>query len=999
VPPSGKELHGKSLGPIPRNPQATARDTALSLNTRKPGGAMRKATWHYMNYSGKGEELYDMAKDPHQYKNLVRNPAYAKLLKNARARTSQTARERLMRERMQKQLMIAATTVALALFGVCTVARAAPRPDVAKATSGKPNIVHILTDDLGWQDMAAYYRAVHGKEAIYETPNMDRIAQNGIRFMQAYSPSATCAPSRAAYMAGQYTPHTGVLHVNGSMPPTPFQSRFQYIDGFYPMRLDLGTPTIARELQKAGYLTGHIKKWHIGGRSSGYPGPMQYGFDFSWAAGSKDYNDPDVWDPNRKHKQQYWNGIWLPLRPRHQGFATSAPDDPFRTDPSDDDRPLDGVTDLAVRWLDKAKDQNKPFFLNLCPSLVHGPISTRDRKRLEHYCKKMGVPFPTDPEKITDKRWGQVNPYYAAMIDGLDWGVGKVLTFLERTDDPRNPGHKLIDNTYLIVSSDNGGAEGNFASRERVADNSPLREGKSTVYEGGIRVPVIIQGPGITAGSANDTPINLIDMFPTFMAMAGAKPAADLELDGCNILPIIKGEQEEARFPDGTVRDTLFFTLPVGDCSASAVRKGGWKLVLNHAPEHANKPPIELFRMYNDDGSVNDPGESRNLADTHPEKRDELLADLNAWFDTFDAQLPYKNPKPVPAERALPGADKVPAVTKRSSTANQVLVQFETGADKSNVVKGILVYTTNGSDLLRDNPSYEEWFSVPATVGNGIATATAPPGMTHGIFCLRDENGFLVKSKETPPYVGPGGDRRFTIAKTPKDTYAWRPGLISLINAAKSAEQAATKTGQSTGALAAAIQIAESVVKTPVDEKSYAPAMRNLRHEIRALDVPEAKLSVLNLFVTEKWSSRDRQDVTARITARGENAPRETAARAFDGKIKTKWLDFSPTGSWIQHDHGVLTAISAYTITSAKDAPPRDPKDWELLGSNDGKTWTALDSRAGEVWSKRNEKRSFTVKDKTPYRMFRLSITAVRDREAANSVQIAEIEFLHCQVQ
>ncbi|MBT4819207.1 MAG: hypothetical protein HON70_26095, partial [Lentisphaerae bacterium] len=179
MPPSGKELHGKSLGPIPRNPQATARDTALSLNTRKPGGAMRKATWHYMNYSGKGEELYDMAKDPHQYKNLVRNPAYAKLLKNARARTSQTARERLMRERMQKQLMIAATTVALALFGVCTVARAAPRPDVAKATSGKPNIVHILTDDLGWQDMAAYYRAVHGKEAIYETPNMDRIAQNG----------------------------------------------------------------------------------------------------------------------------------------------------------------------------------------------------------------------------------------------------------------------------------------------------------------------------------------------------------------------------------------------------------------------------------------------------------------------------------------------------------------------------------------------------------------------------------------------------------------------------------------------------------------------------------------------------------------------------------------------------------------------------------------------------------------------------------------------------
>jgi len=245
----------------------------------------------------------------------------------------------------------------------------------------QPNIVHILTDDLGWQDVACYYRAVHGKEAVYKTPHMDRIAQNGMRFMQAYSPSATCAPSRAAYMAGQYAPHTGVLHVMGSLPPRAFAPHFPYIDGYYPMRLDLGTPTIAKVLKEAGYLTGHIKKWHIGGRSSGYPDPPAYGFDFSWVAGGKDYNDPDVWDRGMKHKQQYWNGLWLPLNPRHKGFATSDPDDPFRTDPNDDDRPLDGVTDLAVRWLNKAKDQGKPFFLNLCPSLVHGPISTRDRKR------------------------------------------------------------------------------------------------------------------------------------------------------------------------------------------------------------------------------------------------------------------------------------------------------------------------------------------------------------------------------------------------------------------------------------------------------------------------------------------------------------------------------------------------------------------------------------------------------------------------------------------
>jgi len=880
---------------------------------------------------------------------------------------------------MKTNTCIAVVTVIMGLFSEASAVEAAPQP----------NIVHILTDDLGWMDVACYYRAVHGKESVYETPNMDRIASGGMRFMQAYSPSATCAPSRAAYMAGQYAPHTGVLHVMGSMPPTPFRQDFQYLDGFYPMRLDLGTPTIARVLKEAGYLTGHIKKWHIGGRNSGYPDPPAYGFDFSWTAGGKDYNDPDVWDKGMKHKQQYWNGLWLPLNPRHTGFATSDPNDPFRTDPNDDDRPLDGVTDLAVRWLAKAKDQGKPFFLNLCPSLVHGPISTRDRKRLEHYCEKMGMPFPTGPGKVTEKRHGQVNPYYAAMIDGLDWGVGKVLMFIETTDDPRNPGHKLIDNTYLIVSSDNGGAEGNFGTRERVADNAPLRGGKSEVYEGGLRVPVIVQGPGIKAGSVSDTPINLIDLFPTFMAMADAAPTADLDLDGCNILPILKGEASEARFTDGCTRDTIYFTLPVGNTSSSAVRKGGWKLVLNHTPEHNERPAIELFKMYNEDRSVNDLGETTNLADTNSEKRAELLSDLNAWFDKYDAQLPYKNPKPVSAENALPGAEKVPAVVKRVERGNKLEVHFETGEGKSRVVSGIFVCTTNGSDLLRDNPSYEEWFRTSATVGDGVATAIAPPGMTHGIFCLRDENGFLIRSKETPPRIGPGGDLRWTITKSPEDSYAWRPGLISLINTGVTAQENAQRKSLKTTMLSTAIEAARAIAETPVEEQTYAVAMRNLRHEIRVLDVPEAKLSVLNLFETAKWSSRDRE----KVTARGDNPPHQTAKQAFDGDVATKWLDFSPQGSWIQYDYYAPTAISGYAITSAEDAPARDPKDWQLLGSNDGATWTTLDSRTGEMWSNRNEKRSFGFDNEAAYRFYRLNISAVRDTAAANSVQIAEIEF------
>lgn len=725
---------------------------------------------------------------------------------------------------------------------------------VAAETSPKPNIIHILTDDLGWQDVAAYVRKVQGKEAVYETPNLDRMAEKGRVFMQAYSPCATCAPSRAAYMSGKFTPHTGVLHVTGGLPPRPMRVEQNYFDGHYPARLDLDTPTIARVLGDAGYLTGHIKKWHFGGRNDTWPDPLAYGFEFSWEASSKDYNDTDVWDKDRKNKADYWNGIWKPLDPRHTGFATADPKDPYRTDPNDDDRPLDGVSDLAVKWLDKAKNQGKPFFLNLCPSLVHGPISTRDKKRLRYYCQKMGVPFPQDSGKITEKTSGQVNPYYASMIDGLDWSIGKLLTFLETTDDPRNPGHKLIDNTFLIVSADNGGAEGNFGTRERVADNSPLRGGKSSIYEGGIRIPFLVMGPGVEPGSSSETPVNLIDLFPTFMAIAGADPRGDLDLDGCNILPVILGESNEAKFADGRVRDTLYFTLPTGGCSASTIRTGGWKLHVNHAPEDNGRPSMELFQLYHDDGSVADLGEQTNLIESEPAKRDELLADLKGWLEKFDAQLPYKNTHPLAPGKPLPGADKAPSVIAMSADGKNVSVFFETGPDKSCIVRADLIYTTNGSDLLREKASCEEWFRISAEVGDGVAKTVAPPGMTHGIFYLRDENGFCVSSKKVPHSHGKGGDMKWSITKDSSKCYAWSPGLQSMIATARSASANAEKKGLNTAELSKALESAEKTAARPAEEKPYATAMRNLRHAIRALDVPEAKLSLMNLYTTPKWT-------------------------------------------------------------------------------------------------------------------------------------------------
>jgi arylsulfatase A-like enzyme len=717
----------------------------------------------------------------------------------------------------------------------------------------QPNIVHILTDDLGWIDPAFAYKAERGEESVYETPNLDRLGASGTRFRQAYSPAPTCAPSRAAYMAGQWPAHTGVYHVMGSRLARAYNSGHSRIDPFYSGRLALGTPTIAEELGKAGYETAHIQKWHFGGPGNGYPTPLDYGFKFSWDWKGQ-YNDRELWNPKDK-KTADFEGIWRPMNPHRLGdFPTSKdPKDPYCLD--EDDRPFDAVVDLSTRWLDKVKD--KPFFVNFCPSFVHGPFSTRDRKRLEHYCKKMGVPFPKDPGKINDGAPGQNNPYYAAMLDSLDWQVGKILEFLEKTDDPRNPGHKLIDNTYVIVSSDNGGLQaspvkdGNGkGQRETITDNRPLDGGKLTLEEGGIRIPFIVSGPGVPKGALNvETPVSLIDMFPTFMAIAGAKPGNHLDLDGANVLPVFHGETNKVVKADGSPRDTLYYHYPSVLPTSSIIIKGGWKLRLYHGGSMDNsRPPVALYHLYNEDGSPVDESESKNLADEMPEKRDALLADLQSWMKKYNAELPYKNA--AKSGTPEPGSEKVPAVVKTASNGKTLEMVVEDGNGKSRIVDAKLVYTTNGCKLLRAGQTIEEWHQTPAKIDGARVTVEAPPGMTHGVIYLRDENDFMITSEHLPPFSGSPDaiDVSGKGVDVIKDGFAWKPGLISLINTARTASKSAASKNLDHAALDAEIAKAEKVVSQPANEKTYAPAMRGLRQAIRALDVPEAKLAALNWF-------------------------------------------------------------------------------------------------------------------------------------------------------
>jgi hypothetical protein len=409
-----------------------------------------------------------------------------------------------------------------------------------------------------------------------------------------------------------------------------------------------------------------------------------------------------------------------------------------------------------------------------------------------------------------------------------------------------------------MVSSDNGGLEQSpirngkdKGKGERITDNTPLRGGKLKIFEGGIRIPFIIQGPGIDAGSVSETPINLIDMFPTYMAMAGAESKLDLDLDGCDVLPVMLGEDSEVKFADDTARDTLFWHYPSVMPSSSIIRKGGWKLRLNHAPEVNRLPRVMLYQLYTDDGSVCDIAEANNLADSQPAMRDELLTELNAWIAKYNAPKPYKNAH-LQGEQRLAGSDQVPAVVKLQSVQNRVELHFETGAGKSKVVEAKLLYTTNGSKLLQNNPHQEEWFDISAEIKEGLVGAFAPPGMTHGIFYLRDENDFLITSESLPSYAGPDKTHAVGVEMI-QDGYAYRPGLLSLINLAVSAQKHAQQDEQNVAALAKAIQSAERVVQTPVEETSYALAMRALRQAIKSLDVPQASLPVMNQFKTNKW--------------------------------------------------------------------------------------------------------------------------------------------------
>lgn len=488
-------------------------------------------------------------------------------------------------------------TVFAFLFTLLALLSVATLPAATK----KPNIVLLLVDDMGWSDLACYGADLH------ESPNIDRLATQGVRFTQAYM-MPVCSPSRAAILTGQ---HAARLHMTiwreGSLQGPINKPLLQ---PHTEADLSFQSRTIANYLKEAGYATLHVGKWHLGDNAHA---PQAHGFDVN--IGGTHWGAPNTYFYPFSGTNTFRDFRFVP------GLGLGKPGDYL----------TDRLTDEAIKLMQEAGD--KPFYLNLWFHSVHAPIE--GKPELTRYFEK----------KLKPGMHHQ-NPGYAAMVRTMDTNVGRVLDYLDK--------HDLTKNTLVILTSDNGGYI-NLFQKERVTDNYPLRSGKGSVYEGGVRVPFIVRMPGMTPkGKVCETPVVGMDILPTICEIAGVKQ--DTALDGMSIVPLLKNQK--AKLP----RNELYFHYPhyyATTTPVSAVRSGDWKLLHFFEDNH-----LELYNL------KDDLGEKNNLAATQPVKVAELEKKLEAWWKQVDAQFPTRNanykPKPrknggkkqarldVPTEEDLP---------------------------------------------------------------------------------------------------------------------------------------------------------------------------------------------------------------------------------------------------------------------------------------------------------------------------------------------------------
>jgi len=469
----------------------------------------------------------------------------------------------------------------------------------------KPNVVFILVDDFGWADVG------YNGSRYYETPNIDRLANEGTQFTNGYAAAAISSPTRCSIMTGKYPARVDVTdwipgYQNGLNKKQ--LSKYKMIAPKFSFNLPLEEVTIAEALKSNGYKTCFVGKWHCSEDSAFYP---QYqGFDRNiggWMSGKPTGND--------KEGMAYYT-------PYRNPYLPDGPKGEFLTD---------RLANESMKWMEQQK--NSPFFLYLSFYAVHTPIQAKPDKvaYFKGKARKMGIDkateFSTDlswiknnahPDRHWKERLIQSDAEYAALISNMDENVGKVLNKIKEL--------RLDDNTIICFMSDNGGLS---TSEGSPTTNAPLRGGKGWLYEGGIREPYILKIPHVSkAGTKITTPVTSTDFYPTILDACRLNLLPEQHIDGVSLLPLLKGQKLN--------RKAIFWHYPhyggKGDSPAGAVREGDWKLIEFYEDNH-----VELYNL------KNDISEKNNLAIKESKIAQRLLSELHTWRKSVGAKMPIIN--------------------------------------------------------------------------------------------------------------------------------------------------------------------------------------------------------------------------------------------------------------------------------------------------------------------------------------------------------------------
>jgi arylsulfatase A-like enzyme len=460
-------------------------------------------------------------------------------------------------------------------------------PECAKKQ--RPNFLFILVDDLGWTDLSCY------GSSFYETPNIDRLAAEGMKFTQAYAACPVCSPTRASIMTGKYPARMSTTDWFGAPQPETAHKHWTrhkpLLPASYEEKMLLDEHTMAEAFHDAGYRTFFAGKWHLG--PEGF-WPEDQGFDHNKG-----------------------------------GFSKGAPYGPGRYfTPYGNPRLKDGPKGehlpdrLATETIKFMSEEKSPFLAYLSFYSVHTPLMTTPELKKKYEDKAV-------EQNVVEEKWGvegerkvrqvQNHAIYSGMIETMDDAVGRVLDALEKQG--------VAHNTVVIFMSDNGGLS---TSEGHPTSNLPLRGGKGLLYEGGIREPMIIKWPNaVKPNSKCDVPVISTDFYPTILDMAGLAPIKEQHIDGVSLTNLLQSKQAAER--------SLFWHYPhygnQGGTPGAAVRLGDWKLI-----EFFEDRPVELYNI------SEDIGELENRAESHPARVKELLALLQGWQKDVGAQFPTPNP-------------------------------------------------------------------------------------------------------------------------------------------------------------------------------------------------------------------------------------------------------------------------------------------------------------------------------------------------------------------